>query len=665
MKKQKKEKEMKEAKVNKKKRKRKVSIFTVFLWLFLITTMSTITIGSLTKKNAIEVTDNNWNIQLVMYDRSSDTPDQAIKDFTWNAIKETESKQLAMQINYACTTGKEYQPGEIVIEIPGIGKDSFSEFYRSVTDTPTYLYSYSRWLRDNVAIAADEENSVDKQYDWSYHYDKENNLYTFTNNIAIAENENFEGTIQIVYNLLPRFRIETNLEYQAKIRENIQSDEIIVMESNICSFHYIGTKKTYKIWKFAYSAPRKDFTPIEDILDDYYWVQYVFNSNSQLMDYNKEGTISALSIDGGWVKETLPEGCIMYDKDLNKVEPIEDNTYYYLKLNYRTDNWYDNSSHLYYVGYPKSKYQEGESVTNIAELWGRYEDEEEIQKLDETSATVSLVEYDFEYKGDLYTINKASDSQQEIMYSNKIKNGGNIAEWGIIPRAFYTGSLMDVEIGDDLLYITRENGEVTKLEDNEYYFTKIMIPIFYTYNKFDGSQGDKLVGYEWELQVRYKDTTEYVTYKTGISSEGETFKRQEGSTTYYYTLNDYIEFENNNVVGIKVIVKDLDKTLYVADTRNISQYSIRVYTNLQTQNCMGEGKVYNFDYIQVYHKDEEENRTLANKTTLDSYKTPSTLNIAEYDQVTYGDYMQRNYATYDMVAGRLNLENRKMEEYSY
>ena len=102
---EKQEKETKKLKENK-KNKRKVSIFTIFLWLFLITTMSTITIGSLTKKNAIEVTDNNWNIQLVMYDRSSDTPVQAITDFTWNAVESSETRQLTMQINYACTTGK-------------------------------------------------------------------------------------------------------------------------------------------------------------------------------------------------------------------------------------------------------------------------------------------------------------------------------------------------------------------------------------------------------------------------------------------------------------------------------------------------------------------------------------------------------------------------------
>ncbi len=653
---QKQEKDTEKSKESKKKHKRKVSIFTVFLWLFLITTMSTITIGSLTKKNAIEVTDNDWNIQLVMYDRSSDTPNQAITDCTWNATSYSETKQLTMQINYACTTGKEYQPGEIIIEIPGIRKDSFSEWNRR------HIAKMSNWLRDNAIIAADKADSDTKQYDWSYVYDEENNMFTFTNNMVIVENEHFEGTIQIVYNLETDFKIQTDLQFQAKIKENIESDEIIAMESNICNFHYTSTKRSYILDKRADVAPKIDYTPIEDILDDYYWVRYRFyvnNSDNGIIiafDENNEHVDSSYTSKSiNCIKEELPEGCILYDQNLNKIEPQEGNIYYYLQAKTNDYNGY------YYIGYPKDKYQEGDSITNTAELWGRYEDEEEMQKLAEATIESSLVEFNFEYTGDLYSIYKGSDNYQEIMYSNKIKGDGNIVTWVLPASAFYTGSKMDVEIGDDLLYITRENGEVTKLEDNEYHFTSVCIPVFYTYNKYSGNRGDKLIGYEWELQVRYKNTNEYVTYKTGITGEGTKFS-YEGGIYVENTLNDYIEFNNDNIIGIKVIIKDLDKTLYTTDVYRAYNYNndIRVYTNVHTQNLEDEGKVYNFGYLQVYHKAEDGNRTLVNEPTLDNYNTLSTqLKIAEYDQVTYGTYMQRSYNTYDITLGRLNLLNRK------
>ncbi|MDO4283000.1 MAG: hypothetical protein Q4D02_05115, partial [Clostridia bacterium] len=613
---------------NKTKRKRQTSIITVFLWLFLIATMVIITATGMKNKNALEVEDNNWNITLVMYDRSSDTPNQALTDVTWNATSKNETKQIAMQINYACTTGKAYQPGEIVIEIPGIAKDSFSEYWRSFKSTDSS--SYEKWLAENVVVAADKDTDTVKQYDWSYSYNETTNTYTFTNNNVIAENEHFEGTIQIVYNLLPRFKIQTDLEFQAKIKENIENQkEIIAMNSNICNFHYTSIKYKYGLSNYATAGAKTDYTKIEDILDDYYWVRYTFSSS-----YYSTGVINAYDEDNNvikndhyyykCIKEKLPEGCVLYDKNLNKIEPVEGNTYYYLYSSY--SSYY---SFFYYVGYPKSEYNEGDRITNTAELWGRYEDEEEMQKLAESSSTVQIVEFDFEYKGELYSILK--EGHNVPPYINEIKNGRAVPYWSISATAFYTGSKMDVEIGDDLLYITRENGDVTKLEDSEYNFTKITIPTFYTYNKYSGSRGEALIGYEYDLQVRYKDEKEYVSYETGITSNS----------------SKTITFDREDVVGIKLVIKTLDKTLY-------STGNITAYTNIHTQDCK-VGYIYNFDYLQVYKKDEEGNRTLVNEVTKDSYKTPSTLEIAEYDQETYGKYMQRDYDTISIKNGYFQL----------
>ncbi|MDO4283562.1 MAG: Cna B-type domain-containing protein [Clostridia bacterium] len=610
------------------KRKRQTSIITVFLWIFLIVTMVAITATSMKNKNALEVEDNNWNITLVMYDRSSNTPNDAVTDVTWNATSESDTKQLVVQTNYACTTGKAYQPGEIVIEIPGIAKDSFSEYWRNAT-------KYEYWLKNNVVIAADKDTDTVKQYDWSYSYNETTNTYTFTNNIEIAENEHFEGTIQIAYNLLPRLRIQTDLEFQTKMKENINSDTIIAMNSNICNFHYTSTKKTYSLTKYATAGAKTDYTKIEDILDDYYWVRYYFrqsNSTGVINAYDEDNNVmQGTNHEYKCIKEELPEGCVLYDKNLNKIEPVEGNTYYYL-----SSDWLyfssSSSSYYYYVGYPKSKYNEGDSITNTAELWGRYEDEEEMQKLAEASETVSLVKFNFEYTGELYSISKRNaESGIIVSYINRIKNGGEELLWRIGATAFYTDSLMDVEIGDDLLYITRENGEVTKLEDSEYNFTKITIPTFYTYNKYSGDRGDALIGYEYDLQVRYARTNEYISYKKGVTSD----------KSEIITLD-------NNIVGIKLIIKDLDKTLYSSLNR------MSVYTNIHTQDCK-VGQIYNFSYLQVYKKDEAGNRTLANEVTKDSYTTPSTLKIAEYDMNTYGKYIQRSYVSKSMKDGSFGL----------
>ncbi|MDO4282209.1 MAG: hypothetical protein Q4D02_01115, partial [Clostridia bacterium] len=625
------------------KRKRQTSIITVFLWLFLIAMMITITATSMKNKNALEVEDNNWNIQLVMYDRSSDMPNQAITDFTWNATSSNDTKQLVMQINYACTTGKVYQPGEIVIEIPGIAKDDFSEYWRKIGSS--YSGSYEAWLQDNVVIAADKDTDTTKQYDWSYHYDKTNNIYIFTNNKIIEENEHFEGTVQIAYNLLPRLKIQTDLEFQAKIKENISNaEEIIVMNSNVCNFHYVAIKRTYNLTKYAIAGAKADYTKIDDILDDYYWVRYHFQ-----YDYSADGSIDAYDENDllmrshnrnyQIIKEELPEDCVMYDNNFNKIEPIENNVYCYLK---DSREYY---MEYYYVGYPKSKYNEGDKITNIAELWGRYEDEDEMQKLSESSTTVSLVKFDFEYKGELYQITKTS-WPASLLNKNKLKNGGDVVTWRLFSKAFYTDSVMDVEIGDDLLYITRENGDITKLEDDEYHFTKVILPVFRTYNKYNESAGEALIGYPYEIQVRYKNTNEYVVYRTGTTSDNEqNFDNIKGT--------ECITFNTEDIVGIKVVIKDLNKTLYLDSTTPIS-----IKTDIHPKNCK-EGYAYNFDYLQVYSKDENGNRSLVNEPTLGNYITPSTLKIAEYDQNMYGLYMQRGYSSVLINNGRMALYNEK------
>ena len=277
-----------ENKRRKKNPKRQISIFTIMLWVFLVSIMITITVNSIKNINLLEIEDENWNIGLVMYDRSSDTPTQAITEFTWNAESEEETKQLCMQINYACTTNKGYQPGELEIMIPGISKSNFSEYWKSLYSNN--INSYEKWLLNNVIIAADKTNDTTKKYDWSYSYDVDNNIYTFTNNKVIEENEHFEGTIQIVYNLEQKFRIKTDLEYKAKIKENIYSvEEILAKESNVCNFYYTSTKKEYTLKNNATVGKKIDFTKIEDILNDYYWVCYSYRFE------DNEGIIIALN----------------------------------------------------------------------------------------------------------------------------------------------------------------------------------------------------------------------------------------------------------------------------------------------------------------------------------------------------------------------------------
>ena len=658
----------KEKKIPKKKHKRKVSIFTIFLWLFLIATMSTITIGSLTHKNAIEVTDNNWNIDLVMYDRSDGSTD-AITEFTWNAVDSSESKQLVMQINYACTTGKEYQPGEIEITIPGISKDNFSEFWRS----PGSFYyedyeneTYEKWLENNVVLAADKTTDTEKRYDWSYSYDSVTNTYTFVNNYTVSLNEHFEGSIQITYNLLPRLKEKTDLEFQAKIKENIEADEIIAMESRVCSFHYTSTRKVPTFTFNSSVAPKADFTKITDInVDDYYWVEQYFGTNLPSGGVLYPFGDDTRAIVGIWsdrageecIKESFPEGCVVYDEYFRKVEPTEDETTYaYLYGGYYYVSWMTYYHGTYYIGYPKSSYTEGQEITSTAELWARYEDQENMEKISESTKTLTLKEFDFEYTGNLYSINKWGGYSNMNIYVNDIKNGGGETHFRTYFNAMYVDSIMDVEVSDDLLLIQRENGDITKLEDDEYHFIKAGVPQFSEYNKYTASVGDVLSGYTYEVQVRYAGTQDFVTYKTGIT--GTSSATLPGDTTARY--EEVITFDRDDVVAVKVVLKDVDTSVYCkASGFGMGTGALGVNIIVHTDD-VASGNIYNFSNLQVYTKDEDGTRTLANVVDEDSYSTVSSkVDIAAYDMATYGTYLQRSYGISPISSGSFSLGNTK------
>ncbi len=595
----------------KKKYKRNVSIFTIFLWLFLITIMSTITIGSLNQKNAIEVTDENWNIELMMYDKSSDTPNQAMTEFTWAPENEGDTKQITFQINYTCLLGKSYEPGELEIYFKTLNdKDNFSESHQT----------------DRLSVSHTTGYAIDG-YDWNSKYDSDTKTYIFTNNYSIESGENFQGSIQIAYELEPIFKIQTDLDISVTLKENIENaDTIITATSNVCNFHYIGNKKSYVLYELGGAAPEIDYTPIEDIVNDYYWVSYDFyvekNNGGVLNAYGSQNEFVKRFVDYSYgniecIKETFPDGCVIYDKDLNKVEPQYDNIYYLATRGAIGSRYYNN----YYVGYPKDSYNEGDKIVNTAELWGRYEDETEIQKLAEDSVEVRLRDLNFEYTGELYSLVK--DSVDNYTYQEIVRSGVKDLEWTISPIAFYTGSKMNIEIGDDLLYLTDKDGNYVKLTDDEYYFTQISIPVFRSYDKYNEGNGEILTGYEWELQVRYAGTDEYVTYETGLTEQG----------AYLYYL------ENEKIVAMKLIIKDLDKTLYSGQIRveiNVHSPNIEGVSDLSNRSV----KLNNFDYMIVSTIDENGEKKVLNDIGYYMDLDLAT-QIKQNDLENYGQYLYR------------------------
>ncbi|MDO4283660.1 MAG: hypothetical protein Q4D02_08510 [Clostridia bacterium] len=589
-----------------KRHRKRASLITVFLCVLLVVVMMMIILTSTKNKYALEIQDDSLAIQLVMFDKSSKTPDKEITNFTWNCENRDEYKQLCMQLNYKGTTKKEYSQGEIEMIVPKFGNvgSELNENY--------YL---------EVRIAADRIEDKEKQYEWSYYYDDDNDVYIFTNNYLIPQGKNFEGSIQLAYNLEPIFKQNTNIEFQAKIRENIKgAKNVLYNSSNICKFVYTTSEASYNLEGMIENCNEGYPNLSYPFLNDYYLVKGIFSIN---VDNNRilalDNNQKKIGIErSACIKMDIPKECILFDSEFNNITAKTEN---YLSTT-------DGKTFCYYIAYPKSNYHDNQEVTNNIELWGRYEDEEKIQKLSENqqkmklenmiSDSIYMIENDY---SDNHNSDILDDNRKNISILN-LKQGrvSEYLDWWTNVSVLKIDSLADVVIGNDLLYVTRDDLSITKLQDDEYDYEKIIIPVCYFYDEGNNGNSKKAVGYSYELMVRYKDSEEYVKYSDGKLME----KEQE------------IIFNSKNIVGIRLVIQDLDKP--------ICQFQIKVNTRIYSEN-INNGKVYHYSYLQVY-----EDKEIKNKKNLDYYKM-NMINdeIIQYDIENYGVYLQRSVAYKNVV----------------
>lgn len=180
---------------------------------------------------------------------------------------------------------------------------------------------------------------------------------------------------------------------------------------------------------------------------------------------------------------------------------------------------------------------------------------------------------------------------------------------------------MDIKYGSDLLYITGNTGTERVLTDSEFYYSTIAFP-----NKIVNGNGNAVLAdtYDCELWIRTANATNYTKYdEFKNSSKTWNFEKSDAIVAYYF------------------VIKEMKESLIIeSDSYNgYSQIVINEATNIAES-----GKIYAFAYLQVYIDGK-----LQNEPSLDSYTNIFTKqNIAEFDQQTYGTYLQRSssYVSY-------------------
>ena len=158
-----------------------------------------------------EPSTDNWELGLVFYDSSVDNGKTPLTSIDWDASDggygTGTPRVITVQINYKNTNAvTTYQPGELKLKIDGLLKG---------ISTNGETGSSARLSNFTLSWVIGANDATHTGYDWNY---AANYTYpafsstplnisdiTFTNANIIEEKSNFEGSIQMVYTVTPRY----------------------------------------------------------------------------------------------------------------------------------------------------------------------------------------------------------------------------------------------------------------------------------------------------------------------------------------------------------------------------------------------------------------------------------------------------------------------------
>ena len=410
-------------------------------------------------------------------------------------------------------------------------------------------------------------------------------------------------------------------------------DEENILNTNAINFNYERTythpwvKEDYSLTESAYTITNADVLPSN--WEDYTWVRYYYyaplsrSSYSYPYLYVYYSYASIMENFGSDVIVIGPRGDQIHGDDEGNYVLTWDQTH----VNSYTSSTQRNYREVY-VGYPKSIYNEENNnlqIENKAELWGPYgSSDREDEYLAEDSVTLNLADFSFEYPiGDIAAVGKYYNTKNYAYYQNITRDLPNKAtySWELFPTFNYHGTPTTIKLGDDLLYSTDNDGNITRVSDDDYYYTSIHFP--YLYNTNYKNIDEK---YDCELWIRHAGDSEYELE--------EEFKNT--NRTWSFS-------ESDSVVAYYFIIKDIEEGLKLYSSSN-SYY----FTNtlvFKRQDIPQSGNIYNFDYLQLYTRDSNGDLVWINEWSEDNYSTTMTqLQIGEYDKETYGGYLQRAVA---------------------
>ncbi len=586
-----------------------LSFIVLFCMLPLINTSSIVTNFTKLFKAGDEVELDNWEISTVFYDSTVNDGQTPLTEINWdNGTNHPymDTRTIVVQINYKNSNSvQEYKPGDLIISFNNIMDGS--------------NYKYLGW-----SYNASANSSTNIGEDWNCEIKNAPNgktNFVFTNVSTIEKNANFEGSIQIVFTISPRFRNpdkfdETN-SYElsnickANINDELFSNELLFTYSIIFEYNWKNANYTVNLT----TEKIKSYDGLPNNATDYIWVKckiisFVNNGNIEHYLYSTYPNIRVSDFD---YKMLVDEGAIAYDDKGNSIDIVnssitinDDKTEYF---SYKPASHTGRVNYIY-IGYPKEHYSD-DSIHISVDMIGTYENKSEPELLCDDDVLIQLSDYEYNFDGLLYSLKKSGKTAQEldsyIDTSNNLiyqaiqdNSGKNYIEWNNRSNIQYTGTPIDIIIGDDYVFASDINNNLVELEDEDYYFSKITIPKLINNNESIIEAGK----YTIHLYVRYKDSNNYEEYAS--------FENKNDSSTFTFNekvMDWYVKIDNMN--------------------EGLLNFDISARMFLTKKNINETGSIYNYSYLKVYG-----NNSLLNSVGEDSYT-----------DFVKGDFLKNNDST--------------------
>ncbi|MGN1299512.1 MAG: MucBP domain-containing protein [Candidatus Scatovivens sp.] len=558
---------------------------------------------------------DSWKLKTMFIERDDDGTETQTDDITWNAIDYNESKIITVQINYSNTNTKQaYAPGELKIVVPNLGKTKYWYHNYNGEEVKDVVY----YIADEISASDPYSEEEKEKWNWSYEYDALNEVCVFTNNEEIEAGTSCEGSIQMSYNFnnMNSMINGTDLNIKATLNNEAESNNI----------HFAFTSKKDTFYSEVSTYKISNYEGLPENATEYVWVKYNFCVNRQIDGIRCRINEPTLKID-------IPKNSILVNKNFEEV--IANNGKYILPIEIPY------TSNYFYIGYLESEYKD-KQIENTFEVYGEYGDYDsdrdftgEQELLTNKEITININDFLID-TNNLYEITQSDNYFYCAGSYQNIKDGLARYYFGIKPKINYVDGKITARIGNDVLAITAEDGSYRKLEDDEYYFAKIIVPVFRNLNDNEIPEGK----YTYSIFVRYANEENYVLYEKNL-------KNTKSEQT--------ISFTEENIVGWYIEIYDLEESCKLSRDSYIDSLESHLKIHVQ-DNITNSGKIYNWAYLQAYKKDSNGELVLQNERDLEKQpysEIEKQIDLPNYDKKYYRVNLQRTFLSYDYTENRL------------